>query len=315
MLAILLLALPIFGLILAGWVMRTAGVLGAESTRELNRFVVWLALPALLFHIVAGARWGDIWQPAFIAVFGLGMMAVFVPTALVAWRMGRPLADAAIDGLNGGYSNTAYIGLPLALAAIGPQAQPGVLVATILTMCLLFGSALLLIELDLNRSGGGVAVAGRVAKSLACNPLIVAPALGGIVLAAGVGLAEPLDRFLDLLGGAASPCALVALGTFLADKRASPADRPASVPVGPVAALTALKLVVHPLATWLLAVFVFRLDAPATNLAVLVAALPSGTGPFMAAEFYGREAQVTAQVVLASTVLSLFTVTLLLSWQ
>ena len=71
MFSTLLIVLPIFALILAGWVTRKIGVLGAAATTELNRFVVYLALPALLFDIVAHAHWADIWQPGFIAAFGL----------------------------------------------------------------------------------------------------------------------------------------------------------------------------------------------------------------------------------------------------
>ena len=72
MLSVLLIVLPIFALIGAGWIARRSGVLGPHATGEINRFVVWLALPALLFDIVAKARWSDIWQPGFIAVFGIG---------------------------------------------------------------------------------------------------------------------------------------------------------------------------------------------------------------------------------------------------
>jgi predicted permease len=55
----MLIVLPIFALIGAGWIARRSGVLGPHATGEINRFVVWLALPALLFDIVAKARWSD----------------------------------------------------------------------------------------------------------------------------------------------------------------------------------------------------------------------------------------------------------------
>ena len=74
-----------------------------------------------------------------------------------------------------------------------------------------------------------------------------------------------------------------------------------------------VKLIAHPLITWLLAVYVFRLPTPMAHAAALMSALPTGTGPFMVAEFYKREATVTARVVLISTVLSVATLTALIA--
>ncbi|WEK47509.1 MAG: AEC family transporter [Candidatus Andeanibacterium colombiense] len=310
MLAVLSIVLPIFALIFAGWGARRIGVLGPHATNELNRFVVYLALPALLFDIVAKARWSDIWQPGFIGAFGLGAALVFVFTVAIRLRARLHLADAAIDGLNAAYANTAFIGFPLTLAVFGPAALPPTLIATIVTVCLLFAAALVLIEIGLQTERHPRRMAAKVAGSLARNPLLVAPALGALFLAFGIGVPAPLDRFLTLLGGAASPCALVALGLFLARER--PADaRPAH---GATALLVALKLVAQPLVTWLLAAYVFHLSPQLTHIAVLIAALPNGTGAFMLAEFYRREAGVTSRALLVSTVLSLATITLYLSF-
>lgn len=311
-LAILFIILPIFGLILAGWALRRAGVFNAQTTAELNRFVIWLALPALMFDIVAGARWADIWRPGFIAAFGGGVAVIFAVTLLIARILRRPLPDAVVDGLNAGYSNTAYVGFPLAAAVLGPQSRTGVLIACILTMTILFAVSLALVELGLHgrSAGGGVGVIVRcVGLRLMRSPLVMAPAAGALVLASGLGLPAPLHAFAGLLGNAASPCALVALGLFLAEERGGGTRQ------GPaIAVLTGLKLVGQPLVTWVLAVHVFALDAAATTLAVLIAALPTGTGAWMISAIHARDAAVTARVLLASTVGSVVTLTLLLSW-
>lgn len=72
MLSTLLIILPIFALIFVGWFGGRRGLFGPQATGEINRLVVYFALPALLFDIMAHARWEDVWQPRFIAVFGLG---------------------------------------------------------------------------------------------------------------------------------------------------------------------------------------------------------------------------------------------------
>src|ERR1700757_169610 len=102
MLSMLTIVLPVFALIFAGWIARRTGVLGPQAATELNRFVVYLALPALLFDIVAHASWAQLWQPEFIAVFGLSCLIVFALTVVIRLRGARHLADAAIDGLNAG---------------------------------------------------------------------------------------------------------------------------------------------------------------------------------------------------------------------
>lgn len=309
MLSVLLIVLPIFALIFAGWGARRLGVLGPAATGELNRFVVWLALPALLFDIVANASWRELWLPGFAATFGLGALAVFVLPLIWAPVRRRPLADAAIDGLNVAYPNTGFVGFPLAGAVFGAVALAPTLIATILTVCLVFALALVLIEVGLQPKGRMRATAGKVALSLARNPLLVAPALGVAALALGMHTPEPVERFLKLLGGAASPCALVALGLFLGEKvEGTPPSNAA------VAAMVALKLIGQPAITWLMATQVFRLDPISTHVAVLMAALPTGTGPFMLAEFYKREAGVTSRAILISTILAVATITAYLGW-
>lgn len=304
MFSTIIVVLPIFALIFAGWFARRFGVLGPHATTELNRFVVYLALPALLFDIIAHARWADVWQPGFIAAFGLSAALVFGVT--VAFRLRRPrhLADAAIDGLNAGYANTGFIGFPLALVALGREAMAPTLIATIMTVCVLFAVGIVLIEIGLQTETGRTHLATKVGGSLFRNPLLVAPVLGALVPLAGLGLPASVESFLKLLGGAASPCALVALGLFLAVKRET-TERD----LGSTTVLVGFKLVLQPIVAWVLASAVFSLSPLLTHAAVLLAALPTGTGPFMLAEFYGREADVTANVVLVSTIASILTIT------
>jgi predicted permease len=308
MVSVLVVVLPIFALILAGWLARRLGVLGPHASGELNRFVVWLALPALLFDIVANATWSEIWRPGFVGAFGLGAATVFIAT--LAWRLraSRSLADASIAGLNAAYANTAFLGFPLALGALGPASLTPTLIASILTVCVIFAAALVLVEVGQQTERRPGRMALKVAASLVRNPLVVAPVLGGVFLAFGIRPPGPMETFLKLLGAAASPCALVAMGLFLAQTREGP--KPA---LGTTGVLVALKLLAQPLVTWVFAAQVFHLDPVLTHAAVLLAALPTGTGPFMVAEFYKLDAGLTARVILVSTILSLVTVTAYLS--
>ena len=174
MLSTLMVVLPIFALILAGWLVRRVGLLSAHATTELNRFVVYLALPALLFDVMAHTHWDEIWQPGFIAVFGLSSLAVFGLTVWVRLRRPLHLADAAIDGLNAGYANTGFMGFPLALVALGREALAPTTIAAIMTVCVVFAAAIILIEIGLQTQARRVDLARKVAGSLVRNPLLVA---------------------------------------------------------------------------------------------------------------------------------------------
>ena len=309
MLTTLTVVLPIFALILVGYVCRKTNVLGPHATRELNWFVVFLALPALLFDITAHTTWAALYQPGFIAAFGLSSAIVFSLTLALRLRNSRPLADASVDGLNAGYANTGFIGFPLCAMVFGKDSLAPTTVATILTVCALFAVAIVLIEIGLQSEVRRARLALTVARSLLKNPLLVAPALGAILAATGVALPQSAETFFKLLGDAASPCALVALGLFLGQTRqAADPDTPATL------LLAAFKLILQPVIAWGLASYVFGLSSASTHIAVLLAALPTGTGPFMLAEFYGREASVTSNAILISTILSLLTVSAYLAW-
>jgi predicted permease len=298
--------LPIFGLIFAGYACRKLNRLGPHASSELNRFVVYLALPALLFDIMAKTPWSMLDEPSFIAVFGIGSGVVFAATVFVRLKQSRHLADASLDGLNAAYPNTGYIGLPLCLLAFGQPSLAPAVIATIMTVCVLFAVAIVMIELGLQTERHIGATLGRVARSLATNPLLVAPLAGALWSGAGLHVSGGAEAFLKLLGGAASPGALVALGLFLGEKAGV---RDAKT----VSALVVLKLVAQPLLTWWLAFHVFALPPLWAKTAVILSALPTGTGPFLLAELYRREAAVTSSAILFSTLASLVTVTLCLA--
>ena len=309
MLSTLEILLPVFGLIFAGFVCRKRGLLGPTAASELNRFVVWLALPALLFDIMAHATWHQLYQPAFVATFALSCAAVFVLILAVRLLSGRHLADASVDAIAGSYPNTGYIGFPLCLIAFGPVSQTPTTIATILVACVLFAIAIVLIEVGLQTERAPHRLVLKVVGSLARNPLIVAPIVGVLVASVHVTLPQSAETFLKLLGGAASPCALVSLGLFLAEKREGHAE---TAKPGASLLLTGTKLLLQPALTWWLAARVFSLSPLLVEMAVVLAALPTGTGPFMLADFYRREAHITSRTILLSTVGSLVTLSLLL---
>lgn len=299
--------LPIFALIGAGWLARYFGWIGPAGAGEMNRFVVYLGMPALLFQIMSKASWNDFHQPGFIGAFGIGCLLMYGLTVVVCRWRGSSLPDASLSGLNAGYANVGFIGFPLVVAAFGPASLTPATIASILTVCFLYAIAIAVIELGLNNSGGAGKIAGKVGLSLIKNPMLLAPVLGALYADFGPPLPGGADRFLTLLAAAASPCALVSIGLFIADTKGRPKLPSLSIQV-------VLKLIGQPLATWLLAHWVFGLPPLQTAVAVVLAGLPTGTGPFMLANQYGRDGTNIAGAILVSTVLSIITISAMVTW-
>ena len=297
-------ALPIFALILTGWICARRRILGPAATDSLNDFVVFLALPAQLFQGMAQITWEQIDHPGFLAAFGGGMVVTYVLS--FAFDRGARLCDRSIEGLDAAYPNTGFMGIPLCLVVFGAAALPVAVIATLLTACVLFAGSIVLIEMDLQGERRLGRTFLKVGRSLARNPLVVAPIAGLALAATGLGLPAPALRFTTLLGAAASPCALVTIGLFLAQTRAAGEGRK-------VARLVAMKLLLQPAITAVLAFRVFEMPALWADAAVLLSALPIGTGPFILAKIYAREAGVTSRAILISTVLSVVTVSLLVA--
>ncbi|KUJ74188.1 transporter [Thiomicrospira sp. XS5] len=313
MLGTLSILLPIFGLIAAGFISRKTGVMGQTAASELNRFVVWLALPALLFDIMANSNWSALYLPDFILVYLIGSVGLFV--LVIIWRLkqGVPLADASIDSVSAAYSNTGYVGFPLLFLVFGASSQVPTTIASIIVVSIVFALAIILIETGLQAEASLRLKIKNVLKAVFLNPLIVSPIAGMLFALTSWQLPQGVETFLTLLSGAASPAALVSLGLFLADAVAS-SNENTTATRQTAWQLTAIKLIAQPLLVAWLALSVFEMDYELAMMAILLAALPTGTGPFMLAEYYRREAVTTAQTVLFSTVLSLVTLTLLLSF-
>lgn len=294
MLAIVNIILPVFALIFAGYLLRRLDVLSTAACTELNRFVVYLALPALMVDVMISSPWGAFYQPGFLLAFELAVAIIFVAVLIWRWLQTRRLAEATIECTAASYANTGYIGLPLCALTFGQEHLLPAMVGATLTVSLNFAVSIVLIEVSTQQEGNVWRSIHNVLRSLIKNPLIVAPLLALAVSASGMVVPNGVAQSIKLLGGAASPCALVAIGLFLALKQ----ER-ASAPLS--AALVLIKLLVQPLLAWYLAFHVFDMPLLWAKSAVLLCALPTGTGPFMLAELYRRGGGVASKSILFST--------------
>jgi predicted permease len=306
--AVLNAALPIFGLILTGFVCGRIRLLGRSATHSLNRFAIFLALPALLFLAMTRITPDQFNESGFALAFGGGIALTFGFAFAWSRKRCRSLASASIEGLDAAYANVGFMGIPLCLLAFGESSMPAAVIATLLTACVLFLFSVVLIETDLQKGASLWRTLPKVLRSLLRSPLLLAPAAGLAIGLAGFGLPAAFERFVSVLAGAASPCALVCIGLFLAQEKASGGD------ARTVGAIVALKLVFQPAVTALLAFHVFEMPKVSAQAAVLLSALPIGSGPFTLAKLYRLEAGVTSGAILVSHLVSVLTVSSLVAW-
>jgi len=297
--------LPVFLLILIGYVGGRVGKLGINASTELNRFVVWLALPAQLFNFAANSGWQTLWQPSFIAAFFLSCLIVFVVVLLISWIRNRDLAAASFDGLSASYSNTGYMGIPLCALALGQDGLAPAIIATFIVF-VMFALATVLIEIGILSHKKSHEIIWSVIKSLCTNPLLIAPIAGLAWAASGLTLYDPIAQVIAFLAAASTPCALVSIGLFLMQKStAAPAQ---------AWGVSLAKLILQPVIAWVIAGPILELPTLWVNAIVILSALPTGTGPFMLAQYYKADGSVISRVVLITTVSSLLTLSLFLWW-
>ena len=297
--------LPVFALILIGYLCGRTGKLGVNASTELNRFVVWLALPAQLFNFASNSGWQTLWQPGFITAFFLSCLIVFALVLLVSWLRHRDLAAASFDGLSASYSNTGYMGIPLCALALGQDGLAPAIISTFVVF-VMFALATVLIEIAILSHKKPHEIFWSATKSLCTNPLLIAPVAGLLWSASGLVLYDPVAQVIAFLAAAATPCALVSIGLFLMQKSQASSSQTWSI--------TFAKLNIPPVIAWVIAGPVLDLPVLWVNAVVILSALPTGTGPFMLAQYYKADGSVISRVVLFTTVGSLLTLSLFLWW-
>jgi predicted permease len=296
---------PIFAIMAAGYAAGRFGILGKESSEALNRFVYFVALPALFFVSMARVSLGEVFNLPFLGAYGGGAAATFVIAVTVA-KLAFPnrLGALGLAGLSAIFSNTGYMGIPLLMLAFGEAGMLPAIITTILNGAVIMAFGIVLLELDVHQGKSGVVVLRNVLRGVVRSPLVLSAAAGLAVSGLGIPLPPALGTFCDLLGASAGPCALFAIGLFMVGK--SP-----TAGITEVSWLVFLKLLVQPAITWVLAYHVFTIEPIWAAGALVQSALPTGALVFVLAQQYGIYLQRSTAVIMASTVVSLFTLSAL----
>ena len=297
---------PIFGVLALGFLAVKLRVLDEGAVRGLVLYVFNFAVPLLLFRSLAHLELPpDVEWSLLLSYFG-GALTVF-GLALLTGRLifHRPLADQAIFGMSGGFSNTVLMGLPILLTAYGPEATLPIFLIIGFHGPILMPLTTGLIQMDRGGKGALATQARAILLDIGKNPIILGLLAGFLTNLAGVELPGPLDRVAEMVGGTTVPCALFALGAALA-------SYPLTGDVPPALILMSLKLLVHPALVWVLAVPVFGLEGIWVKVVVTMAAMPTGVNAYLFGARYEAAPGVAARTMLLSTVASVLTISVVL---
>jgi malonate transporter and related proteins len=265
----------------------------------LTQFVFTVAVPALLFRLMSDfSRLPPVDARLLIAYFG-GCLAVFALGRLLAFKLFRMDGAAqSVFAVGGIFANTLLLGIPVAKVALGDAAIPVVSLVLVFNSLVLW--TLVTVSIEWARTGQ-VSLAGfaGTAMNVVTNPVVASILAGTAWGWAGVPLPGIADRTLDLVGQAAVPLSLIALGMGLAEFGVREAWREST-------AICVLKLAVQPVAVYALARL---LDLPPleTQAVVLLAAMPVGANVYLMAREFGALPGAIAASLVISTALAAFT--------
>ena len=310
--AILAVTAPFFALVLCGYLAARQGVLPESAIGGLNAFVLYFALPCMLFRFGAGTPVLELLNPTLLAVWLLCALLVVGFTVALTLGARVNLKDAAFGALVAAFPNTGFMGVPLLVALLGSGAA-GPAICTILVDIFITSSLCIALAQAHEASGQGARAAlVQALKGTVANPLPWAIALGAASSASGLRLSGPVDTVVRMLGDAATPVALFTIGAVLwrAGRHAHTRTPPALyLPVA------AIKLVLHPLLVFGVGAGAHALGAPISAFQILVitlvAALPSASNVSLLAERFGADNGRVARIIMASTVAAFVTFTLL----
>lgn len=300
MLDIFLKTLPFFAVIGLGFAAGRVRFFTPEATAYLTKFVFYFALSAMLFGFAANLDLRALFSWAFVLAYTSATAVVWLLVAGVALFRGAKPEEAVFEAHTGVIGNVGFLGIPMLSLLMGKAAVGPVLLVLAVDL-VVYSSILTLLIAGLRQGRMSPAMFRALGLGLLRNPMIVSVILGMAWGATGWALPVPVNEFMTMLGAAATPCALFAIGASLAGRSAERWQ---------VAGwLSFAKLVLHPAAVAVAALVLFPVERYAAGVMIAAASLPVAGNVFILAQHFGVAPQRVSTAILISTAASVVTVT------
>ena len=313
--AILTVTIPFFALVLLGYLAAQRRWMPESAIPGLNAYVLYYALPCMLFRFGSSMPFARLIDPLLIALYtSCALLMVTITIAVTLRRRaggpGVDLKDASFGALVAAFPNAGFMGVPLLVALLGDSAAGPVIGAILVDLILTSTLCLALAQASGHRSGGEdkrsmLAAAVLSLRGALTNPLPWAITIGALFAALDRELPGPIAQIVRMLGESAAPVALFTIGAVLSRAGRHGHTKTSARNYLPVALL---KLVVHPALIFGIGAGAATLGAPVSRFGLmvltLVAALPSASNVSVLAERYGADNGRVTRIIMASTVLA-----------
>jgi malonate transporter and related proteins len=291
------LILPVFAVIVTGWVAGYTGYLSRTLSDALIHFAYNIAMPALLIITIAQEPAHSLINWRFLVAFGGGSLLCFlIVFGVMSIHGSRSLASRTMHGMAASMTNTGFVALPVLQAIYGPPTVLPAAIATVFVAVVMFPLAVILLELDQRDAPGSHTSPMVTIRHIALNPMVTSTLIGMLCSLLDLRLPGPVKAYLDILADALTPCALFAIGLGLSIEglRAN---------IGRASVLSAIKLVIMPVIVYGLSVWL-GLDPLYTVAAVICAAVPTAKTAYILAGGYHCEEMMVASTVSMTTLAS-----------
>lgn len=308
MLSILAVTFPFFALVLCGYLAVRRQLLPQLAIPGLNSFVLYFALPCLLYRFGSSTPLAQLLDAS---VFGVYLLCALIMVGLtVAFTLSHRIDwnNAAFGALVAAFPNTGFMGVPLLVALLGPRSSGPVIVTLVVDLIITSSLCIALSRLGSSGAHGSAAALRKALAGMAGNPMPWSILLGALASGAGLVLPKPVMQTIGLLADAASPVALFTIGAVLARSQMTSDE---AIPLVDFVPVALKKLLLHPLLMFGIGHAAIALGLPldpfALTVLVLVACLPSASNVAMLAERFGANTGRVARIILVSTALSFLT--------
>ena len=305
MIDIFLKTLPFFALIGLGYWAGYTRFFTAEATAYLTKFVFYFALSAMIFRFTSNLELSDVWDTNLVLGYLAGTVAVYLIATAVAVMRRQSMEVSAVEAQCAVIGNVGFLGIPMLTLLLG-EAAIGPVVMTVSIDLIVF-SGLIVILITLSREGRlSLRTFRTVGLGLVRNPMIVSVIAGLTWAALELPIPAPMNDFLTILGAAATPGALFAIGASLAGKSAERLQT--------ALWLTFCKLGLHPVMVAVGVLWLFPVDRYTATVVISAAALPVAGNVYILAQHYGVAPQRVSTAILVSTIISIVTVSAVIAW-
>ncbi len=292
------LILPVFAVIVTGWIVGYTGYLSRALSDALIHFAYNIAMPALLIVTIAQEPGHSLINWRFLVAFGGGSLLCFLLVlGILSIHVSRSLASRTMYGMTASMTNTGFVALPVLEAIYGPRAVLPAAIATMFVAVVMFPAAVILLELGKRDAHGSRTAPMTTVKHIVLSPMVISTLIGMLWSVLGLRMPRPVTAYFGILADALTPCALFAIGLGLSIDGLR-------VNLGRASLLSAVKLVIMPLIVYGLSVSL-GLDPLYTIAAVICAAVPTAKTVYILAGEYRCEEMMVASTVSMTTLASI----------